>query len=402
MADKGKNKGGFLKGLGTGLIVMSAPLFFKALAGQDKIEAARSINPARAAAMQDSANLSMTLGVLLLVGGLAAIIIGIAKGSRNKGKDSLGGGQDLPGQGPAPDDRNTAQPLRSPSPAAQLSAREEQAPAAEAPQGNIPAPAGQAPAAEATQGNIPAPAGQAPATEATQGNIPARDSRKPEGNGEAVPERIKVVVPSSWKSVVPTILAVLFGLALVAVIIRDNRIIKDKDAWISSLNDQIYDKQETIDDLKDELEEAKTKMSDMQDNEKNLESALAKLPPLLITDLQMGVTNNERDIMVPHGNTIYSSETMFLSPSISYYGIRSEEVELHMKLFTPSGRMAYNVSESPSGFTNKTSFWTFKGENTRILNGWGKNVRGNWSAGSYRIEIWYGSTCLYSKDFEVF
>ena len=385
MADKGKNKGGFLKGLGAGLLVMSAPLFFKALAGQDKIEAARSINPARAAAMQDSANLSMILGVALLVGGLAAIIIGIAKGSRNKGKDSLDGGQDLPGQGPAPDDRNTAQPLRSPSPAAQLSAREEQAPAA-----------------EATQGNIPAPAGQAPATEATQGNIPARDSRKPEGNGEAVPERIKVVVPSSWKSVVPTILAVLFGLALVAVIIRDNRIIKDKDAWISSLNDQIYDKQETIDDLKDELEEAKTKMSDMQDNEKNLESALAKLPPLLITDLQMGVTNNERDIMVPHGNTIYSSETMFLSPSISYYGIRSEEVELHMKLFTPSGRMAYNVSESPSGFTNKTSFWTFKGENTRILNGWGKNVRGNWSAGSYRIEIWYGSTCLYSKDFEVF
>lgn len=307
MADKGKNKGGFLKGLGVGLIVMSAPLFFKALAGQDKIEAARSINPARAAAMQDSANLSMILGVALLVGGLAAIIIGIAKGSR-----------------------------------------------------------------------------------------------KPEGNGEAVPERIKVDVPSSWKSVVPTILAVLFGLALVAVIIRDNRIIKGKDAWISSLNDQIYDKQETIDDLKDELEEAKTKMSDMQDNEKNLESALAKLPPLLITDLQMGVTNNERDIMVPHGNTIYSSETMFLSPSISYYGIRSEEVELHMKLFTPSGRMAYNVSESPSGFTNKTSFWTFKGENTRILNGWGKNVRGNWSAGKYRIEIWYGSTCLYSKDFEVF
>ena len=385
MADKGKKKGGFLKGLGAGLMVMSAPLFFKALAGQEKIEAARSINPARAAAMQDSANLSMTLGVLLLVGGLAAIIIGIAKGSRNKGKDSLGGGQDLTRQGPAPDDRNTAQPLRSPSPAAQLSAPEEHAPAAEAP-----------------QGNIPAPAGQAQATEATQGNIPARDSRKPEGNGEAVPERIKVVVPSSWKSVVPTILAVLFGLALVAVIIRDNRIIKDKDAWISSLNDQIYDKQETIDDLKDELEEAKTKMSDMQDNEKNLESALAKLPPLLITDLQMGVTNNERDIMVPHGNTIYSSETMFLSPSISYYGIRSEEVELHMKLFTPSGRMAYNVSESPSGFTNKTSFWTFKGENTRILNGWGKNVRGNWNAGSYRIEIWYGSTCLYSKDFEVF
>ena len=385
MADKGEKKGGFLKGLGAGLLVMSAPLFFKALAGQDKIEAARSINPARAAAMQDSANLSMILGVALLVGGLAAIIIGIAKGSRNNGKDSLGGGQDLPGQGPAPDDRNTAQPLRSPSPAAHLSAPEEHAPAAEAP-----------------QGNIPAPAGQASATEATQGNIPARDSRKPEGNGEAVPERIKVVVPSSWKSVVPTILAVLFGLALVAVIIRDNRIIKDKDAWISSLNDQIYDKQETIDDLKDELEEAKTKMSDMQDNEKNLESALAKLPPLLITDLQMGVTNNERDIMVPHGNTIYSSETMFLSPSISYYGIRSEEVELHMKLFTPSGRMAYNVSESPSGFTNKTSFWTFKGENTRILNGWGKNVRGNWSAGSYRIEIWYGSTCLYSKDFEIF
>ncbi len=28
--------------------------------------------------------------------------------------------------------------------------------------------------------------------------------------------------------------------------------------------------------------------------------------------------------------------------------------------------------------------------------------KGNWSAGSYRIEIWYGSTCLYSKDFEVF
>ena len=73
-----------------------------------------------------------------------------------------------------------------------------------------------------------------------------------------------------------------------------------------------------------------------------------------------------------------------------------------MKLYKPDGSLSYNADISPSGFTNKTEMHTSLGNNEYRLTGWGNETKGNWGSGDYRIEIWYNSTCIYSKAFTIY
>ena len=185
--------------------------------------------------------------------------------------------------------------------------------------------------------------------------------------------------------------------------------IADKTSTISTLRDDINEKENTISNLnstvskqKKEISELNSNIETLEEDKENLKNSLAQLPPLLITDLNMGVVNYNGDIIVEYGNTIYSSNTMYLSPKITYYGIRSESIVLKTKLFLPNGSLSYNSEVSPSGFTCKTDVYTSEGKNDRSLTGWGANTKGNWGSGDYRIEIWYNSTCLYSKTFKIY
>ncbi len=178
--------------------------------------------------------------------------------------------------------------------------------------------------------------------------------------------------------------------------------IDDKNSTISELNSTISKKNSEISGLKNDVSELKTQVEQLEEDKKALKSTISKLPPLLITDLKMGIANNDGDTVVEHGSTIYSSSTMYLSPKIYYYGTRSGSITLKTKIFTPSGTMSYNSNVSPEGYTNKTEMYVSEGSNNRIMTGWGSNSKGYWSSGNYRIEIWYNSTCLYSKSFRIY
>lgn len=185
--------------------------------------------------------------------------------------------------------------------------------------------------------------------------------------------------------------------------------VADKTSTISTLRGDINEKENTISNLnstvskqKKEISELNSTIETLEEDKENLKNSLAQLPPILITDLKMGVVNNDGDIVVEYGNTIYSSNTMYLSPKITYYGIKSESIVLKTKLFLPNGSLSYNSEVSPSGFTNKTDMYASEGRNDRCLTGWGANRKGNWASGDYRIEIWYNSTCLYSKVFKIY
>lgn len=309
-------KGRFLRGLGLGLIIMSIPLYISGASKMERAESVRQTNELRAQVIQDSANTSKTLGTILLVGGIAAIVLGIVrKSSANKKKSD---------------------------------------------------------------------------------SVADKD-----GNRNTLP----IIIVS-----------VISACLLVILILTNRSALKVKDRLISELNTTISDQKNEIEELKSNVfglesniqgmssnvKELNSTIYDLKEDNKNLENALAKFPPLIITDVLIGITNDNGNATVDYGKMIYSSETMYISPKIYYYGTRSEDIELKYKLFTPNGKLSYQSGVSPSGFTFKTEFCTYEGENTRVLRGWGNKDKGHWKEGDYRIEIWYKTMCLYTKSFRIY
>ena len=124
--------------------------------------------------------------------------------------------------------------------------------------------------------------------------------------------------------------------------------------------------------------------------------------PLIISDIEIANTYRDGNIETDYGNTIYSSSTMYLQPRIKYYGISSGTKTLKVKWFNPEGSLRTGTS-SPYGFSQSDSHYIYSGaDNTLTMNGWGNETKGHWKAGTYRIEIWYGNTCLKSKSFTIY
>lgn len=134
---------------------------------------------------------------------------------------------------------------------------------------------------------------------------------------------------------------------------------------------------------------------------KSMISNIAETYPLIITDIQIGNIYKGGDIQTDYGKRIYDYNTMFLKPKISYIGLVSGTKELKVKWFTPSGYLSRGDS-SPYGFSQSDVNYISKGNNTLTLSGWGNEIKGNWSSGTYRIEIWYKNTCLKTQTFEIY
>ena len=102
-----------------------------------------------------------------------------------------------------------------------------------------------------------------------------------------------------------------------------------------------------------------------------------------------------------YGYSLYSARTMYLKPKIYYYGYTSGSHELKVKWYTPSGEIKRETG-SPTGYSQSESVYFYTGSNYVSLAGWGSSTKGHWSAGKYRIEIWYNNMCLKSKTFTIY
>lgn len=124
--------------------------------------------------------------------------------------------------------------------------------------------------------------------------------------------------------------------------------------------------------------------------------------PLNITDIEIGNTDYNGNIINNYGSTIYSGNTLYLQPKIYYNGINAgATITLKIKWYDPSGTLSTGTSSS-NGFSQQQALYVLDGANTYILQGWGSNNKGNWGKGIYRIEIWYGDMCLKSKTFNIY
>lgn len=147
-----------------------------------------------------------------------------------------------------------------------------------------------------------------------------------------------------------------------------------------------------ISNLKQELDNVKTELS-------NLKNKASSAYPVIITDIKIANKYKGGNIEADFGSTIYSSNSMFLTPKIEYYGLSSGTKSLKVKLYRPDGSLSIG---SYSTYSYSEDAFFYEGENSYTLNGWGNESKGYWKSGTYRIEIWHENSCLRSKTFTIY
>lgn len=124
--------------------------------------------------------------------------------------------------------------------------------------------------------------------------------------------------------------------------------------------------------------------------------------PLIVSDIYVGNMYQGGGMETNYGGTIYSRNSMYLVPKITYYGINIGSKTFYVKLYKPDGSLARG-SSSPAGYSYSNSLYVSSGaNNTYEFSGWGSPNKGHWKSGNYRFEIWYGNTCLKSKTFTIY
>lgn len=210
-------------------------------------------------------------------------------------------------------------------------------------------------------------------------------------------------------------LSVFIFLGIIAVILYNNDMqetIFGKNEQIMSLQQDISDNLVKISELRDSISYIEEQNESLEQSKRSLERKNDKLEvqldavkyymPILIKDIEMGNVYKDGTIETSFGSTIYSSNTMYLKPRIKYEGLNTgEDITLYVKLFRPNGGMSTG-DKSPSGYSYSYNIYVYSGENLEELSGWGNENKGNWSSGTYRIEIWYNNVCLRSERFTVY
>lgn len=128
-----------------------------------------------------------------------------------------------------------------------------------------------------------------------------------------------------------------------------------------------------------------------------LEQDISIYFPIAITEIEIGNQGANGSIINNYGGYIYSSQTCYLTPRISYNSMIDGNVDLYVKLYTPFGLS----TTTNSSYSYTSSIYCSKGEGTSTLSGWGSDKPGNWKAGKYRFEFWNGNYCLGSKSFVI-
>lgn len=186
-------------------------------------------------------------------------------------------------------------------------------------------------------------------------------------------------------------------------VIRSNdSLIVQKSDTISRLNRTIESLSKDISVLNSDLIKERTKKDKAESELEDFRNQISSLP-IWVISVDVANTDEHCNIVDDSGSKIHSSNTMFLSPKITYVGIcDSRTVTLYLKLYTPAGSLSTNDS-SPSGYSFARSISVSRGsENTSYLIGWGGKTKGFWSKGTYRWGVWYGTVCLKTKIFTIY
>lgn len=169
------------------------------------------------------------------------------------------------------------------------------------------------------------------------------------------------------------------------------------------------DSQDTVDSQNNEIAELENSLIQSEADRLETEQALQTLTerigssfPLIIGDIEIANVEQNNDIVTDYGETLRSSNARYLKPRLKYYGMIDGSRYLKTKWVRPDGTIITGDA-SPAGFSQGAEYTIDAGANQMLeMGGWGWDEPGNWSTGNYRLEIWFGNTCLKSKSFTVY
>lgn len=229
-----------------------------------------------------------------------------------------------------------------------------------------------------------------------------------DGRISGLQEKVKVVKASDGSAIFFMWVAIVAACVLGCLYYTTDDKLHDVQNQITALNQQIERGKTTISSLQstnsilqNQLNSLRQEKNQIEQNLQSLRSKVGSSYPLIISDIQIANTYANGSIETDYGRTIYSSNSMYLTPQISYEGITPGNVTLYIKLIRPDGQLSSSTS-SPSGYSYSSSAWIYSGSNTTTVGGWGNSSKGHWPSGTYRLEVWYRNTCLKSKIFTIY
>lgn len=180
----------------------------------------------------------------------------------------------------------------------------------------------------------------------------------------------------------------------------DNAILKSerKDKEIDNLNHRIS---KLSSDLYSEMDKNKR----LNEIFLKWREIIGSRTPIVIKDVKIANVYQDGNIQTDFGNTIYSFNSMYLKPQISYFGVLAgKEVLLNIKLYAPPFSELSQNNFSPDSCSWNRKLTIEKGDVTTPLAdlGWGTYQKGTWPKGLYILEIWYNNVCLYQKKFWIY
>lgn len=173
---------------------------------------------------------------------------------------------------------------------------------------------------------------------------------------------------------------------------------------INSKDSQIYYLQRDLSTAKDSLSELEEQIASLNNELSNLQSALSDIKsifPLVINRIEMGNVYYDGTIETNFGNSIYSSNTMYLKPKIYYTGLNAGSITLDVKLINPNGVLSTGKI-SAGGYSYSCSVNVSQGVSSVLLTSWGGEKKGHWSSGTYRLEVWCRGVCLKTHTFKIY
>ena len=120
-----------------------------------------------------------------------------------------------------------------------------------------------------------------------------------------------------------------------------------------------------------------------------------------IYSIEIGNVTKDWDVITDYGETIYSSETMYLCPRINYKSYADREYKFDFKWIMPDGSLSTG-DVSTSRYSYSRSYNLSYGERYKELSSWGGKDKGHWEAGDYTFEIWCEGTLLKRKEFTIY
>lgn len=193
--------------------------------------------------------------------------------------------------------------------------------------------------------------------------------------------------------------------------------IRAKQANIKTLSGRLDTQSEELAAAKEELEQSQTEIDALQrqiaalrrpsskgstDKQQHKPSINTTAAPLTVTDIEIANVDYDGNILTSYGSALYSGSTLYLQPRITYNATESGARKLYIKWVMPNGSLRAGTS-SPDGYSQSDNYYIYSGTgNIVTLAGWGSNTKGNWGAGTYRIEIWDSGKLLKSKTFTIY